>query len=228
VTDDDTPRVAKLRQGRAHRTRQTLRDAAARLWTERGYDAVAVSEICDHARVSKGTFFYYFPTKEHLLLEVASGGATEAMAVTVDQHLQEGATVLEVFRAVVEQLADAQRYASRELMGRAAVEVLRGGRRARPDTEASEPREIYARIFARGIERGELPATFHPQELGAITNWVLLQGVLFWAVDVVGTLTLAQVLWRRVQLVVHGAGQPDLDPWLGPTDPTPAPSAPPS
>jgi AcrR family transcriptional regulator len=228
VTDDDTPRVAKLRQGRAHRTRQTLRDAAARLWTERGYDAVAVSEICDHAGVSKGTFFYYFPTKEHLLLEVASGGATDAMAVTVDQHLREGATVLEVFRAVVEQLADAQRYASRELMGRAAVEVLRGGRRARPNAEASEPREIYARIFARGIERGELPATFQPQELGAITNWVLLQGVLFWAVDVVGTLTLEQVLWRRVQLVVHGAGQRDLDPWLAPTDPTPVPSAPPS
>jgi len=66
VTDDDTPRVAKLRQGRAHRTRQTLRDTAARLWTERGYDAVAVSEICDQAGVSKGTFFYYFPTKKDL------------------------------------------------------------------------------------------------------------------------------------------------------------------
>jgi AcrR family transcriptional regulator len=96
VTDDDTPRVAKLRQGRAHRTRQALRDAAASLWTERGYDAVAVSEICDHAGVSKGTFFYYFPTKEHLLLEVAAGGGTEALAVTVDRRLQEGATVLEV------------------------------------------------------------------------------------------------------------------------------------
>ena len=228
MTDDDTPRVAKLRQGRAHRTRQALRDAAASLWTERGYDAVAVSEICDHAGVSKGTFFYYFPTKEHLLLEVAAGGGTEALAVTVDRRLQEGATVLEVFRAVVEQLAAAQRYASRELMGRAAVEVLRGARPARPDPEGPESREVYARIFTRGIERGELPATFHPQELGAITNWVLLQGVLFWAVDVVGTLTLEEVLWRRVQLVVHGAGQPDLDPWHGATRPTPAPSGPPS
>ena len=228
MTEDDTPRVAKLRQGRAHRTRQTLRDTAARLWTERGYDAVAVSEICDQAGVSKGTFFYYFPTKEHLLLEVAAGGAAEAVAVTVDQQLQEGATVLEVFRAVVAGLAQAQRYASRELMGRAAVEVLRGARRARPDAEAPEPREIYARIFARAIERGELPATFHPQELGAITNWALLQGVLFWAVDAVGTLTLEEVLWRRVQLVVHGAGQPDLDPWHRATRPTPAPSGPPS
>ena len=136
--------------------------------------------------------------------------------------------MLETFRGVVARLGEAQQYASRELMGRAALEVLRGPRRARPDTDGLELRDVYARIFARGIERGELPATFHPQELGAVTNWVLLQGVLFWALDVVGTLTLEQVLWRRVQLVVRGADQPDLDPWLGPTGPTPAPSAPPA
>ena len=228
MTEDDAPRVAKIRQARAHRTRQTLRDAASRLWTERGYDAVAVSEICGQAGVSKGTFFYYFPTKDHLLLEVATGGASEAIAVTVDQRLQEGANVLEVFAAVVARLAEAQRYASRELMGRAAVEVLRGARRARPDDDAPELREIYARIFTSGIERGELPATFHPQELGAITNWVLLQGILFWALGVSGPLTLEQALWRRVQLVVHGAGRLELESWLGPTDPTPDPCAPPS
>jgi AcrR family transcriptional regulator len=210
VTEDDAPRVAKLRQARAHRTRQTLRDAASRLWTARGYDAVAVSEICEQAGVSKGRFFYYFPTKEHLLLEVVAGGAAEAMAVTVDQRLGEGATVLEVFATVVAQLADAQRYAPRELLGRAAVEVLRGARRARPD-DAPELREVYARIFATGIERGELPATFHPQELGAITNGVMLQGVLFWALDVVGTLSLHEVLWRRARLVVHGATLSDLE-----------------
>ncbi len=193
MTEDDVPRVAKLRQARAHRTRQTLRDAAVRLWTERGYDAVAVSEICEQAGVSKGTFFYYFPTKEHLLLEVVAGGA------------------------VVARLAEGQRYASRELLGRAAVEVLRGARRARPDDDAPELRDVYARIFTAGIERGELPATFQPQELGAITNWVMLQGVLFWAVDVVGTLSLEEVLWRRAQLVVHGAALSALEAFTDPS-----------
>ncbi len=217
MTEDEVPRVAKLRQARSHRTRQTLRDAAARLWTERGYDAVAVSEICEQAGVSKGTFFYYFPTKEHLLLEVVAGGAAEAMSAMVDQRLREGATVLEVFSAVVARLAEGQRYASRELLGQAAVEVLRGARRARPDDDAPELRDVYARIFTAGIERGELPATFHPQELGAITNWVMLQGVLFWAVDVVGTLSLEEVLWRRAQLVVHGATLSALEAFTDPS-----------
>jgi AcrR family transcriptional regulator len=212
VVDDDGPRVAKLRQARSHRTRQAVRDAASRLWTDRGYDAVAVTEICDEAGVSKGTFFYYFPTKEHLLLEVVAGGAAETVAATVDERLRAGAPVPEVLAAVVARLADGQRYASRELMGRAALEVLRGGQRGRPD-EAPELREVYARIFAAGIDRGELPATFHPQELGAMTNWLLLQGVLFWALDVVGPLSLREVLWRRAQLVVHGATLPALAPF---------------
>lgn len=213
MDEDAVPRVAKLRQARAHRTRQALRDAASALWTERGYDAVAVSEICERAGVSKGTFFYYFPAKEHLLLELVAGGGAAELGETVDRLLRDGAGVLDVLRAVVAHLAEGQRYASRELMGRAAMEVLRGPRRARPGDDAPELREVYARIFAAGIERAELPATFHPQELGAMTNWVMLQGVLFWALDVVGALSLEEVLWRRAQLVVHGATLPSLDAW---------------
>ena len=98
--------------------------------------------------------------------------------------------------------------------------MLRGARRTRPDDAPhAEPREVYARAYAAAIRRGELPATFHPGELGAITNWVLLQGTLFWAVGAVGPLTLEQVLWRRVQLVVHGATAPGLRPWPVSADP---------
>ena len=133
-----------------------------------------------------------------------------------------------MFRAAVGVLAAGQRYAPRELVGRAALEVLRGPQRARPDDAGPELREVYTKVFRTAIQRGELPGTFHPGELGAITNWVLLQGTLFWAVGVSGPLTPEQVLWRRVQLVVHVAGRPGLDPWPGPTGPMPAPCAPPS
>jgi AcrR family transcriptional regulator len=228
VAVEEPPRVAKLRQDRAHRTRQALLEAASSLWQERGYDAVAVSDICERAGVSKGTFFYHFPAKEHLLVELVAAGGTEAVAAAVDEQLAAGAPLAEVFRAAVAVLAAGPRYAPRELVGRAALEVLRGPRRARPDDDRPELRDVYTRAFRAAIERGELPGTFHPGELGAITNWILLQGTLFWALGVSGPLTLEQILWRRVQLVVHGAGRLDLDPWLGPTDPTPAPSARPS
>ncbi len=209
---DEAPRVAKLRQDRAHRTRRTLVDAASTLWTEQGYDQVAVTDICERAGVSKGTFFYYFPTKEHLLVELVAGGGREAVAAAVDEALARDATLAEVFRRVVAVLADGQRYASRELVGRAALEVLRASRRARPDPAGPELRDVYARAFTAAMGRGELPSTFHPLELAAMTNWVLLQGTLFWAVGAVGTLSLEDVLWRRVQLVLHGATLEHLEP----------------
>lgn len=220
---DEAPRVAKLTQDRAHRTRRALVEAASTLWSERGYDAVAVSDICERAGVSKGTFFYYFPTKEHLLLELVAAGGSDQLGAAVDERLAAGVPLLEVLQAAVSVIADGQRYAPRELVGRAALEVLRGARRTRPDdTAGPEPREIYARAYSAAIARGELPATFHPGELGAITNWVLLQGALFWAVGAVGPLTLEQVLWRRVQLVVHGATAPALQPWPLSADPNPS------
>lgn len=208
---DEAPRVAKLRQDRAHRTRRGLVDAASSLWTEQGYDHVAVTNICRRAGVSKGTFFYYFPTKEHLLVELVAGGGREAVAAVVDEALARAAPLPEVFRRVVAVLADGQRYASRELVGRAAMEVLRAPRQARPDDDGLELRDVYARAFTAAMRRGELPGTFHPLELATMTNWVLLQGTLFWAVGAVGTLSLEAVLWRRVQLVLHGATLEHLD-----------------
>src|ERR1700743_1759831 len=49
-------------------TRERLFRAALRLFAERGYLETTVEDITDAADVGKGTFFNYFPTKEHLLI----------------------------------------------------------------------------------------------------------------------------------------------------------------
>ncbi|NUN47390.1 MAG: TetR/AcrR family transcriptional regulator [Candidatus Brocadiae bacterium] len=47
-------------------TRRRLLDAARRLMLERGYSGTSVDDICRAARVTKGAFFHWFPTKEEL------------------------------------------------------------------------------------------------------------------------------------------------------------------
>jgi TetR/AcrR family transcriptional repressor of nem operon len=47
-------------------TRQKLLDAAQELMLTRGYTATSVDEICETARLTKGSFFHYFEGKEHL------------------------------------------------------------------------------------------------------------------------------------------------------------------
>jgi AcrR family transcriptional regulator len=55
-----------LRARKKLQTRQAIADTAMRLFLERGFDNVSVSEIARAADVSDKTVFNYFPTKEDL------------------------------------------------------------------------------------------------------------------------------------------------------------------
>jgi AcrR family transcriptional regulator len=45
-----------------------LRDALVRLIRERGWDAVSVQDVCEHADVGRSTFYAHFADKEELLV----------------------------------------------------------------------------------------------------------------------------------------------------------------
>jgi AcrR family transcriptional regulator len=58
-----------LRESKKLATRRELADTAMRLFVERGFDHVTVSEVAAAARVSEKTVFNYFPTKEDLFFD---------------------------------------------------------------------------------------------------------------------------------------------------------------
>lgn len=58
-----------LRERKKARTRAAIQRHALRLFRQQGYEATTVTQIADAAEVSESTFFRYFPTKEHLILE---------------------------------------------------------------------------------------------------------------------------------------------------------------
>ena len=56
--------------------RQSLRkarivDAAGRLLVERGLEALSLTAIAEAADISKGTLYYYYPSKESLVFDIA-------------------------------------------------------------------------------------------------------------------------------------------------------------
>jgi AcrR family transcriptional regulator len=50
-------------------------DTARKLFQTKGYENTSVREICNEARLSNGTFYYYFKSKRELLAAVCDSGA---------------------------------------------------------------------------------------------------------------------------------------------------------
>ena len=61
----------KVSSSKRQATRQLLLDAARDLVLESGHDRLSIEEITNQAKVSKGTFYNYFDTKQDVFMAVA-------------------------------------------------------------------------------------------------------------------------------------------------------------
>jgi len=84
-----------LRERKKQRTRQLIADTARRLFAERGFEQVTVTEIAREADVSPATVFNYFPTKEDLFYSRLE--AFEEELLTAIRERGGGRSVLDAF-----------------------------------------------------------------------------------------------------------------------------------
>jgi AcrR family transcriptional regulator len=129
-----------LRERKKRQTRQLILDTAARLFVERGFDGVTVTEIARAAELSEMTVFNYFPTKEDLVFGRMEFFEEQLIAAVQQRALGESAVA--AFGRMV--LADIDQLDARtEMIAKAAMLI-----RASPGLQARE-REITARYTAR-------------------------------------------------------------------------------
>jgi AcrR family transcriptional regulator len=89
-----------LRERKKLQTRESIADAAANLFAERGFEAVTVNEVAQAANVSRQTVFNYFGSKEEMLFD--RDHEVEAALVGAVRERPPGASVVDVFRAHTE------------------------------------------------------------------------------------------------------------------------------
>jgi AcrR family transcriptional regulator len=121
-----------LRERKKRQTRQLILDTAARLFVERGFDRVTVTEIARAAELSEMTVFNYFARMEFF---------EEQLMAAVEQRPPEESALAAFSRMV---LAGVDQLSARtDMIAKAAMLI-----RASPALQARE-REITARYTAR-------------------------------------------------------------------------------
>jgi AcrR family transcriptional regulator len=197
-------------QERSRDRQRHLTEIAMRLWSEQGFEETTVSELCAAAGVSKGSFYFYFRSKEALLLEVGLDLTDNMFDGSFDDSLI-GQGVDAMLDRVVVLLARRLSAIPRDLVARYLAEAhhhvsdweeVRGDRR--------DVVSVLSPIFGRAIRRGEIVPGYGPVELGHVLGVSLNDAIMVWAQEKDGGLGLEELLRRRVRLLLGGVAARDL------------------
>ena len=186
-------------RGKADRRRR-LFDAAMRLYVERGFDAVTVEQVTAAADVAKGTFFNYYPTKTHVLLEYH--GRITAEATAAGARLRGGSS-RELFARFLRKMAAIARREGPafDLLVRQVVAQPQLG--AAEEQSAPAVLELYGRFLRVGIASGELRRGLDTHLASLVIGDLWTGTILEWVMSG-RAFPLDQRLLRKLDLLFDG------------------------
>ncbi|GAA0385885.1 TetR/AcrR family transcriptional regulator [Microbispora corallina] len=145
IPEDERPRERKKRL-----LRRRLSDTATRMFLERGFDAVRVTEIAEACGVTEKTVYNYFPTKESLILDLweSTAASLRTLADPTLPPLQAALAILSGELTALTSWMSAQ-----DDQGHAAELILRFGAllRSTPALQAYQ-REAADRLIAAAAQ----------------------------------------------------------------------------
>lgn len=161
-------KVLKLRRRDQQReeTRNRLFEAAVAEFRRVGFAEAQIDDIVDAAGVARGTFYFHFPTKEHVLVEFQRRGQeriVERLAALHRRPLAVKSFLQQLIDAVIaESVSGGQPSLHRELF------ALFARQPAALVGQDFALQEAVAQFFSEAQERGEVRADLTPSELTMI------------------------------------------------------------
>jgi AcrR family transcriptional regulator len=176
------PPRADRRERRRLETRERLYRAALELFGERGFLETTVEDITEAADVGKGTFFNYFPTKEHVL---AAYGGERIAAVERALEKARGTTgpVLDVLAELAADAAGQSHENPAVLRAIYAAHASCAPVRAELQRRMRTSRKILAEIISLAQRRGEVRSDAAPIELARLIQTIVMGFTMAWALN---------------------------------------------
>jgi AcrR family transcriptional regulator len=168
------------RQRRAAETRIRLFRCALQLFAQRGFQNVTVEDITEAADVGKGTFFNYFPTKDHVLgvmAEIQLGKAAEALALAANGEQPIHSVLHHLFLRAAEEPGRSPDLA------RALISsfLASPGVRKIIAFNMKEGRRMIAEVVAAGQQSGEIDPGLKKEKVATQVLQTFMGTVLFWS-----------------------------------------------
>jgi AcrR family transcriptional regulator len=158
-------------QKRGELTRSRILEAALLSFSQQGYDATGVAEICRLAGLSKGAFYHHFSSKQAVFMELlnqwlagidAQLDAARSGAQTTSQAFQQMAGRMEhVFHSATGQLPMFLEFLSKATRDAEVLEAT------------NAPYRRYRDFFARMIEDGIAAGTLEPADSTVVAQVIV-------------------------------------------------------
>ena len=160
----DAPQDLGRRERRKLEMRARVLEAAAELFEEDGFHATKIAAICERADIAQKTFFNHFPTKQHLLREIARQSMGELLA-DIETARKEERTTRDRLRVFFAKTAERTALAgpmNRELL----TEVVHVVNESPEKSEhARQLHDAFGAIVEDGLRAGEVTSRHERETL---------------------------------------------------------------
>jgi AcrR family transcriptional regulator len=199
----DVEQQCKRLPGRRERhrteTQERIIRSALRLFSERGIAATTIEDITNAADVGKGTFFNYFPSKEHIisrLCRLQMGRIREFVSEAIHSSQPLDKSLYELALIITEEFARCPTLVQSILVPSLSSE----SGRQQMSNDFVEDRKMLAQLIAARQLRGEVRDDYAAMELAFHFQRALFGTAVLWSLDPSEPLSeslkeMSDVLW---------------------------------
>jgi len=189
------------RERRHAETRARLMSAALHLFADRGFADTSIEDITEAADVGKGTFFNYFPSKEHVLDAFGKTRVARVEAALAETRSGKK-SVIQVMRHLVHGAALDTPLTPKLMRSYLIAALLNDSVRQSMTENQAQGRSFGAKLAAIGQKRGEIRSDVPARLVARAMQQGAFGGFLLWALDPEFELTTWLDTW--IDLMFYG------------------------
>jgi len=189
------------RQRRSTETRERLFRAALRLFAEQGFAETTVEDITNAADVGKGTFFNYFPSKEHILIAFSDMQLSKLQA-TVDQMRARPEPMRSFFRAMTLRMTEEPSKSPDVVRALLQANLSSSSVRSVMLERSARAEGLLTQLVQIGQERGEFRRDVPGLELAQVFRQTIFGTLLMWSLH--GDASLSDRIERALEILWLG------------------------